>query len=68
VLLVVFPMRSACRAPHHSGRAVIISAPMQPAQCRSGGTKRMGNARDRLGSLLCEHPELCERICAPYGP
>ncbi len=26
-----------------------------------------GQRRDRLGSLLCEHPELRERIYAPYA-
>jgi hypothetical protein len=44
MLLRVFPMRSGCRAPHHSGRPATIRASTQPAPCRWGQTKRMGNA------------------------
>jgi hypothetical protein len=43
-------------APHHSGRPAPIRASVQPAQCQSGETKRMGNVaasptagRDTLG-------------------
>jgi hypothetical protein len=44
VLVGVFPMRSGCREPSHSGRFAIIRASMQTAQGRSCETERMGNA------------------------
>src|SRR6266540_1161934 len=44
----VFPMRSECREPHHSGRPGLISASVQSARCRSGETERMGNTSGRL--------------------
>jgi hypothetical protein len=53
VLLVVFPMRSECREPHHSGRTATIRAAVVLAQSGMGETVRMGKTS--------EHPQLSGR-------
>jgi hypothetical protein len=43
VLLVVFPMRSECREPHHSRRTAIISTFVKTIALTTGESTRMGN-------------------------